>query len=220
MKKQGVLSVIFMLCFMFQGFQEVKGQGVKAALVSEDTFVLDPFHGIALGINAQVFLQMGTSSRVIVRSKDPLAKQLSRKVENGIWNIEFDQKLNFTDSLQVFVTVPAFKSIAVGGSGSISCVDSFSLKELLSVSLGGSGVVLLKGDAPQLQINVAGSGRVDAQYFQTPDAQVHLAGSGEVRVWAVQNLEVSVAGNGAVRYRGAPSVKSTIVGNGVVKPIN
>jgi hypothetical protein len=88
------------------------------------------------------------------------------------------------------------------------------------VVIGGSGTLVLRGTAPGVQVNIAGSGNLDALQFEVSEGEVHLAGSGEARIFVNKQLEVSVAGNGHVFYKGSPEVKSTVVGSGFVKPIN
>ena len=185
-----------------------------------DTLLLAPFHSIALGIHAAVFLEQGPSALVVVRGGGEAAAHLSRVIRDGVWQIAFQDKVNMGDSLVLQVVLPDLKMLSIGGSGSIACVSPIRLAAPLSVVIGGSGTLSLRGTAPGLQVNIAGSGVLDALQFEVSEGEVHLAGSGEARVFANKQLEVSVAGNGRVFYKGSPEVKSTVVGSGVVKPIN
>ena len=185
-----------------------------------DTLVLAPFHSIALGIQAAVFLEQGPLARVVVQGGGDAAGYLSRVVRDGVWQIEFQDKVNMGDSLVLHITLPDVKMVSIGGSGSISCASPFILKAPLSVVIGGSGTLVLRGTAPGMQVNIAGSGNLDALQFEVSEGEVHLAGSGEARIFVNKQLEVSVAGNGHVFYKGSPEVKSTVVGSGFVKPIN
>ena len=219
MKKHAGI-VLFWMGILF--FSPVGAQDKRADIAAQrgDTLMLAPFHSIALGIQAAVFLEQGPSVRVIAKGGSGTTSHLSRVIRDGVWLIEFQDKVNMADSLVLYITLPDIKMVSIGGSGSVACTSPFELTAPLSVVIGGSGALALRGAAPGIQVNIAGSGTLDALQFEVSEGEVHLAGSGEARIFVTKQLEVSVAGNGHVWYKGSPEVKSTVVGSGSVKAVN
>lgn len=100
--------------------------------------------------------------------------------------------------------------ISVSGAGSVQ-LDELTADHL-GFSISGAGEGVVRGQASELSLQVAGKGRLDAEQLQTQRAQVAISGIGEARVWAIEQLRVSVAGFGSVDYWGSPQVRFSRAG--------
>lgn len=194
----------------------IQGEGP----LMEQTWNLAPFHSLSLGITAKVWLRQGDAQRVVLRAQKNILENIQQEVKEGVWQIQFEQKVKAHDSVFIWVTMPSFRNLTIGGSGVFVSENAFVLKEEAELVLGGSGFFNLQGQAPSLKINVAGSGRALLTGFEADKVHVSIAGSGEAQVAPLQTLEASIAGSGRVLYSGNPSVRSSVAGSGTVKPIN
>jgi len=194
----------------------IQGEGP----LMEQTWNLAAFHSMSLGITAKVLLRQGDTQKVVVRAQKNIFENIRQEVKEGVWQIQFEQKVKAHDSIFIWVTMPSFHNLTIGGSGAFISENAFTLKEEAELVLGGSGFFNLQGQAPSLKINVAGSGRAALTGFEADKVQVSIAGSGEVQVAPLQTLEASIAGSGRVLYSGNPVVRSSVAGSGTVKPIN
>lgn len=108
-------------------------------------------------------------------------------------------------------------AIALAGA---SRVTGRANGKAMEVEIAGSGDVKLSGTASKLTVSIAGSGDVQTSELTADDVQIEIAGSGKVVVQAQKTLDVSVAGSGDVSYVGEATVKQSIAGSGSVKKIS
>jgi len=81
----------------------------------------------------------------------------------------------------VGIGLPQAPSISLQGSGDIALID---LKQhALEVNIKGSGNVTASGTATSLDVDIAGSGDVDARELITTDARLSIAGSGDIEAF-------------------------------------
>jgi hypothetical protein len=95
-------------------------------------------------------------------------------------------------------------------------VNTNSLKSLIS----GSGNILLKGNASSHEIDITGSGDVDAPELRTEVTRVSISGAGDAKVYADRELDTNINGSGNVFYGGNPEKFSKqISGTGKIEKI-
>lgn len=87
----------------------------------------------------------------------------------------------------------------------------------LEAAVAGSGDIYLEGTANNLTGSVAGSGDLRASKLISENVKVEVAGSGDASVNATKSLDASVAGSGDIRYVGNPATRNVnIVGSGSI----
>jgi hypothetical protein len=182
------------------------------------TLDLPAIEAIGLGLKGTVYLKQGSPQEVVIEAQESLLDEIDTRVTDGNWNIEFkNRKLSDYKPIAVFITLADIRSIAIGGSGKVIAEEAFQLDQPLEISIGGSGLVQMKGTAPKTEISIAGSGKVEAEDFEVEKCEVSIAGSGKTYIHVNSQLEVSVAGSGKVFYKGDPKKETSIAGSGKVE---
>jgi hypothetical protein len=122
---------------------------------------------------------------------------------------------NMMGEMRVRVTTPQVMRINVGGDARLSVSDLNGAQ--LTVVKDGSGAMHLSGRVTNLDMQVAGSGNVNATALHTGNASVNLNGSGHLSLGQVRGeaLTANVRGNGAFQASGAvQSVNASVYGMG------
>ncbi len=68
--------------------------------------------------------------------------------------------------------------------------------------------------AESASYSISGSGDIDNQGLQCKKVKIQVSGSGDIKVWAVDDLDTRVSGSGDVYYKGRPIVNSKSSGSG------
>ena len=241
MKKMKNLKLILaLITITLFSTQSVDAQSVtgKGKIITESVNMKD-ISGIGLGISAQVYIQQGSTQKIEIKGQKNIIDLIDKKPKGDSWNIEFPNgsRVKNYEKIEIYVTLTKLKSLAIGGSGSISGKGKFSnIDDLdisiggsgdikldasvddISCSIGGSGTVGLSGSANEISISIGGSGDVEAINLNVKKCKVSSAGSGNVDISVSEKLDVSLVGSGDVKYKGSPKVKSSIIGSGDVEP--
>jgi hypothetical protein len=76
----------------------------------------------------------------------------------------------------------------------------------------------LSGKGTDLEINISGSGSVDAESLEAENCVAKISGSGKCEVNASKSIDARISGSGSVYYKGDPvKVNSHSSGSGKVK---
>jgi len=195
---------------------------------------LSEFTGFELNVDAQVYIREGDDLEVTVKGQENIIDELETRVRNDIWEIEFDDCIENSDVLRIFITSPNLNFIANNGSGKIQSDDILRINDLeiknngsgaiqLSVEADiitarntGSGKLEIEGVAATLDANIRGSGDLQAFDLLAKDGQVEIDGSGDAQVNISDFLEIMIEGSGDVYYKGNPDLKVTTRGSGKV----
>ncbi len=80
--------------------------------------------------------------------------------------------------------------------------------------------MVITGTANELELDLNGSGSLEAQYYPVNNAFITINGSGEARVQAINLLDVHINGSGNVYYLGSPvDLVVDISGSGGIGPL-
>lgn len=234
---------MLLLCFgMTQSVQAQNwwGKGVKGkGPIVTKTLDLSEISGIALGINAKVFLTQGNRQSVKVEAQENLIEILKTKVSGGTWKIGFHENVSNHKTIKIYITLNTLEKVAVGGSGSIEGTNHFPNIDDLSVAVSGSGKVALDVEASEIssavsgsgniylegkanthRIAVSGSGGVSAYDLESADCKVAISGSGDCELNVKNDLRATVSGSGDIYYKGNPNVRSKVSGSGDIRSKN
>ena len=189
------------------------------------------FNSVYNGISANVHIAQGEPYQVTIEGREDVVDEIRTTVDGDALSIESRYCLKGGD-VDIFITIPAIRSIANLGSGSIfsdniwesddlnmSITGSGDIKADMEVGnleykITGSGNVRLTGKRTFQDIRISGSGRVNSFGLRSDEAYVSISGSGRCEVTVEQKLDVKISGSGSVFYRGNPSVSSAISGSG------
>lgn len=203
----------------WRGKKTLNGQG---PLVKK-TLDIDDFEAIGVGLRATVYLRQGSNYKVEIEAQQNIIDELNKDVKDGSWSIGFEENIRVRDykKATVWITMPTIESMAIGGSGDIIGETPFNNLGNLSISIGGSGNISFSGDAQDLKMSIAGSGKIKAEDLKVDNAKVSIAGSGTTYIHVDNgDLNVSIAGSGKVFYKGKAGVKTSIAGSGSVSSID
>jgi hypothetical protein len=105
--------------------------------------------------------------------------------------------------------------LGISGSGKITLerLDTIELHTQIS----GSGEIRAAGQAAKQEIQINGSGDVEALELETKETTVRINGGGRALVNAEDRLDVRINGSGDVQYAGDPRVSQSIAGSGSVR---
>lgn len=226
-------------CNMVADAQENEAE-VAAGPVTQRSFAASGFDSVSLGGPHDVVVQVGPAASV--RAEGPAGEldRLEVKVEDGDLHIgtKRDKKwINFkkTRPVTVYVTMPAIRSAAIGGSGDMRIDkaegDSFSgaiggsgdmdIGALrvgqADFSIAGSGSIRAAGTARKTDVSIAGSGDVEIAGLESRDATVSIVGSGGVQARAMDRADVSIMGSGDVSITGSAKCSVSKMGSGEVR---
>lgn len=178
---------------------------------------IDRFDEIGLAVVGEVYISKGNTQKVTVKGQANMIDNLKTEVEDGAWDIEFDQKAKNYEKLVFYITVPTIKGLSIAGSGSIKGEDAFDGLDHLNMAIAGSGDIEFSGSARKVSVSIAGSGNVKGEALDTENCKVEIAGNGDCTIGDTDALSVSIAGSGDVKYKGSPKVSTSIAGSGRVR---
>lgn len=204
--------------------------------MSTQTLRIDPFIGINLTIPATVSISEGPEQAVTATGDDDIINRITTSVDrNGVWSIGLNPSYFRNYTLEIAITIPNLKTLALNGSGDIN-VDDFFSQTMLEVSMNGSGHITLgifschsislnasgsgsfTGNSPctvnTLDITKSGSAEYKAYAISSSNCQVNSTSSGLTQLTATETLNVNIKGSGDVYYKGNPTIESSLEGSG------
>jgi Protein of unknown function (DUF2807). len=195
------------------GGDAIKGSGV----VKTESRDVSGFASISFrGVGKVAVRQSGRES-LSVTAEDNILPVLETRVENGtlVIGIKNNTSISPSKPIEYTVEVKDLQGVQLTGVGNLDGKD-INVKRL-SVSISGSGDVVLSGRADALELDISGSGNYRGDEFSTKQASVHCAGVANAIVNVSEHLNVNVSGVGSVEYIGSPQIQQSISGVGKVR---
>ena len=135
--------------------------------------------------------------------------------------------------IEVYITTPELKELAMSGSGlietgnfmsndfNIAVSGSGDIKTAINASqikatVSGSGTISLEGNANETNFVISGSGKIKSYKLEQQHCQAIISGSGNMFVNAVQTIDARISGSGRVYYINHPAIHTSISGSGNV----
>lgn len=165
--------------------------------------------------SGDVIVDLADRESMTIEADDNLLELISTEVRGSRLVIRHDEALDPTTDIVYRIEAIDFDGIAVAGSADVVApgVDC----ETFSVAVAGFATIDVDGTCDALEVEIAGSGELDAGGLVVDRAEVSIAGSGDVIVNATGELQVSIAGSGDVVYLGDPATDIDIQGSGDVR---
>jgi hypothetical protein len=121
-----------------------------------------------------------------------------------------------SERLRIVVTAPNVTRFNVRGSQRLK-IQNYDQPNL-AIDLAGSGEVEASGTAQALTLTIAGSGEADLEGLRLTDATVDISGSGNARLGPSGRARVSISGSGDVEMTTRPQqLETSISGSGEVQ---
>jgi hypothetical protein len=204
-----------------------------------ETRITDTFDAVTLSLHGNVYITYGTENSIEIVAPENLFEHISTSTRNNNLSISSNRCLrNKLEDIQIYITTPEISSLKMMGSGNIIVESPFygSLASLeisgsgnilfhdanyqnLRSSISGSGKIKVAGQTENHQLQVSGSGKVNAYELISEQAQVRISGSGSVEITVVKHIEARISGSGKVFYKGNPGTNFNISGSGSVQNV-
>lgn len=197
------------------------------------------FTAIELEDRIDLVLESRAIGSIAVEGGENLLGQISTEVSEGTLRIRSAMKCNWVRSFKPRITVhapvEALCRITLRGTGEVRCADTLRCDGFLLEQWGGEGSTRLSVRMDRLEILLhtgAGdaliAGRcdevdlysgimapIDAGALRAGTVRVNNSSTGDIRCWAVNELDAQIRSVGDVYYIGSPAnVHSTITGSG------
>jgi len=205
----------------------------------EKEFDLDSFEGVALQGSFDVNIEQGAAQKVVAVGHENIIEKLVLKVEDDVLHISLEPGSYFNFDLEVNITVPSLKSIALDGSGDI-LIDTFvdlnelsvkldgsgdikskgtlEVKGMSAVSLDGSGDIELRLKANEVNAKLNGSGDIVLEGV-AESLKADLQGSGDIKAYSLEakNCVAKLEGSGTIRLLASKKLKAELEGSGSIR---
>lgn len=237
MRDISLAFVFFIMAFgacQFVGGKRVTGNGN----VTSQQRTITGFNAVEVQGSINVYVSQGADYAVRVEAEENLMDYIVVEKEGDELEVRFKRNTNIRTKrpVNVYVTAPAYTSLAVSGSGNLISQTKITNASQLDIDISGSGDANLEVDAPEINAeisgsgtavlkgmtrtfngDIAGSGELKAYNLLSERSDIEVAGSGDAEVYASKQLDISVAGSGNINYKGNPSINKSIAGSGTVR---
>ena len=242
--KHSILTTISALLFLFismscEDADCISGEGI----IETRNLNLDSFDAITLlGIDNITIIQ-GEEQEVKVTGYPNIINDLNTSISNKEWQVKLKNGCYRNSKLNIEITLPQLSAATLTGSGNITVNDFLNQDQQaflingsgnidlggnngsteLSLSIIGSGNIHISKDFEDLELvnlNITGSGNLDAYAMKADHYNVMISGSGNANIFAVSSLSGTITGSGDINFKGNPLVDVTITGSGNVNDSN
>jgi hypothetical protein len=212
----------------FLGLLAGRPVAAQASKAEGRTYTPGRFDAIEINGSATVTFVQGTVDQVFIEGGDEVQRAVLLEVQNGNLRLNPSGSWKFWDArrLRIEVTARELARVSISGAADFTAAQPVRT-ERLSVSISGAGAVRfdqvdagtlnfqvsgsgdgqVAGAARELVLRISGRSEFRGEALKAERARVSISGVGDVKVWAVQELDISVAGIGKVDYWGAPTVR-------------
>ena len=183
---------------------------------------MSPFDKVDVAGPFNVILEQGDSNTVRVEGTTEQLSKITIYVKDG--SLYIDQRKqedgNIFNGMQIFVTCPMVKGIEIAGSGMVTTPQALNVNDI-NIEVAGSGrVTLAKMTAQDVKCEIAGSGDITIGMLQANEVRNEIAGSGNIDIAGLtcKNVKNEIAGSGDIVLSNinVDHVKTEIAGSGDV----
>ena len=192
-----IIPLLFATSCDWNPSHTVVGQGDLESMEVE----VPEFTGVSVTGTCDVELLIGATQHVELRAQSQVLDVMTYEVRNGILQIGFKNGYTVKNSKDISanIVVPELSYVAVTGAGDYK----------------------LRGTQQGfLDINITGTGNVNAFEMEVEDCAIQISGAGNCEVNVTNSLEIFVSGVGNIFYKGNPTISSDISGVGNVMDVN
>jgi hypothetical protein len=195
----------------------------KDAVVGDGKLVMEQ-RAVAAGLTEldmsgplQVEVRVGPTASLQLEADSNLLPLIRTDSSGSALRVWVQGSVRTNNGLRVIYTTPQLGQIRASGSGRLMA-SGFN-GGALTLNKSGSGESQLSGKVGSLNMQLSGSGSVNASALQSGNANLELSGSGRLTMGEVraEALNVKVSGSGALQASGAATnVNARVSGSGGV----
>ena len=186
---------------------------------------MQPFDKVSVANAFKVIYEQGAEHSVRVEASEQAFKEMTVYVKGGELRIRKAVKklsplVTFSD-VKVYVSSPDIQHIELAGSGVFVASDKIDVPNDLNLEIAGSGKILLADvNCKDAYMEIAGSGDIEIGNYAVKDAKAEIAGSGDINlaIMSCNKFNIEIAGSGNVTCSNiiAADVHTEIAGSGNV----
>jgi hypothetical protein len=210
------LIVLVLAAPTFAGEKSWWGKNEKGSgELTTETRDIEAFTSVEASGAFDIEITVGKQQSVSLTFDDNLMDNIITEVRHGRLLLETEGSYSSRKACVVTITVPSLESFESTGSGDarIDFIDSKTFECRLS----GSGSINAVGKVDELDLEIAGSGDIDARELKARDVYATISGSGDIDVYAMESISGRVSGSGDIFYYGEPKRTSLKVsGSGTI----
>lgn len=210
---------------------DVEINGQKGVPLAEIEIAGPPPSEIIVSSGDTVIVTEGNTFAIRVEGADTDSLRFVRDSE--VIGVTRENGWSGESSAVIRVTMPAPKTIVIGGSGTVKTPTLASTAEIniggsgtvefgrvaaekLGINIGGSGTVNGAGTTKELEILIGGSGKIMMPQLKTDKAKVSIGGSGDVAFASDGTVEANIGGAGDVNVTGNAKCTLQSIGSGAL----
>lgn len=228
-----ILALTLALCFTFT----LSAQDNRCSNCAE-TRKLSGFIGISTGLAANIYLLQGDSFSFKAVGRTRSLERLETTVKDSVLHIRLRRDNDFFNDLErvsIYITAPSFDYLDFSGAGKIVSENKLTGRKLkvfqsgahgmeldldydqITVEMSGVGSIYLRGKTQKADLEMSGTGSIDAYDLTIQDADCGVSGLGSISCFVENDLYAKVSGLGSVKYKGEPKhFKKSVSGLGKV----
>jgi hypothetical protein len=199
---------------------------------------LSGFTGVSASLAANIYLLQGDSFSFKAVGRTRLLERLETTIKDSTLQIRLHRDNNFFNDLErvsIYITAPTFAFLDFSGAGKIVSENKLTGNKLkvfqsgahsldldleygqILVEMSGVGSIYLRGKTQKADLEMSGTGNIDAYDLTVQDAECGVSGLGSIQCFVENDLYATVSGLGSVKYKGEPKrFKKSVSGLGKV----
>jgi hypothetical protein len=183
---------------------------------------VEKFTKVSISVKSTVYIEQGENYKLDIKTDDKTLEKISVKYDSDELQIECKHSCKIDEPVTIYITAPTLNGISVAGSSELFIEKTFETNEL-DLSVAGSGKMnindLLAGE---LEASVAGSGKMIISQLKSDKVSASVAGSGDILFKGGKpgcHVDLSIAGSGSIDASGFEGsvAKVEIAGSGDCK---
>ena len=210
----------------------LRGNGIAA----EETRELNSFTGFVSEGAFDIVVIPDSEYSIEIEADENLIPYIRTRVSGGKLVIDTGTRRCLQSDTPMFLTIrmPVVNYMNLTGSGQITG-DDLSAEDLrveingsgrvdlrgldvefLDALITGSGDFVFWGAANETDLDITGSGNIDAFHLESVNCIASISGSGNIYVNVQSRLDAYISGSGSIFFKGNPTVNINISGSGSV----
>lgn len=146
---------------------------------------------------------------VEIEGDDNLLDLISTQVVGEELRLSMNASYSTNHALMVHVSAPRIRKVSIAGTSDVA-MRSIRAGQL-TLELQGAVDLTAGGQVEKLNLQIQGSGDVNAKNLRSRSADLNVNGTADVQIMVTEELNVSLHGTGDVTYYGHPAVLNKVI---------
>jgi len=213
-----VAAVAVTLFSSCRRFRCVKGKGD----VRTETRKMKGFNKIDISGGYKVTLKQDSSESISISIDDNLMKYVETTVDGSTLRVHSRKNICPSGETTLIIGVKNLDGIEASGAVEVVSNGRLNIKDLnidlsgstkidldlnaakVRTGASGSSEIILKGQAASHDVDMSGSGKVEALDFVVGRYKISTSGASECKINVLNELDVHTSGSSDIQYRGNP----------------